>query len=446
MAASKTPSLEKVLRGFVEPFDRQGGGGVDWLAALRRAGLARFQELGLPTSGHEDWRFTPLAPLWRLPFAPAPGGGEVDPASLGSLTFAAIQGPRLVFVDGWYAPGLSRVGPLPPGITVGSLAGRLEGDGEQLKPLLARQARTEENPFTVLNAAYFTDGGFIQAAPGAVMEEPVVLCFLSTLPGAATQPRTVVLAGRDSRLTVLECYASLTDAGTFTNAMTDVVAEEGAQVEHLRFQDENGSTVHLGAVQGQFGASSQVSLHSFALGSRLARNSLRTHLGGAGLECILNGLYLTHGEQVVDHHMVVEHAQPHCASHEYFNGILDDRSRGVFHGRILVRPEAQKTDAKQTNKNILLSDEAQVNTKPQLEIYADDVKCTHGATVGQLNEDSIFYLRARGVGLERAKRMLIHSFAGEIIQRVRCVPAREELDRLVWERLEQNPHVADARA
>ncbi|MCS6863423.1 MAG: SufD family Fe-S cluster assembly protein, partial [Abditibacteriales bacterium] len=176
--------------------------------------------------------------------------------------------------------------------------------------------------------------------------------------------------------------------------------------------------------------------HSLVTGARLSRNHIRTALAGEGVECILNGLYLTKGEQLADHHMIVEHAAPHCASHEYFNGILQDRSRGVFHGRILVRPGAQKTDAKQTNKNLLLSDEAIANTKPQLEIYADDVKCTHGATVGQLNPESIFYLRSRGIGLETARRMLIHAFAGEITERIRCAPMREELDKLVWDRLE----------
>jgi Fe-S cluster assembly protein SufD len=168
-------------------------------------------------------------------------------------------------------------------------------------------------------------------------------------------------------------------------------------------------------------------------------------MDGEGSDCILNGLYLTKGDQLCDHHMIVEHAKPHCNSHEYFNGIMDGRSRGVFHGRILVQPEAQKTDAKQTNKNLLLSDDATANTKPQLEIYADDVKCTHGATVGQLNDDSIFYLRARGIGLDTARRMLIHAFAGEIIERIKCAAARKELDEVIWDRLEQNPHVAERR-
>ena len=199
----------------------------------------------------------------------------------------------------------------------------------------------------------------------------------------------------------------------------------------------------MAAVHAQLGRGSNLVSHSIAAGARLSRNNIRTALAGEGVECILNGLYLTRGDQLADHYMVVEHAQPHCNSHEYYNGILDGRSKGVFHGRILVRPAAQKTDAKQTNKNLLLSEEATVDTKPQLEIYADDVKCTHGATVGQLNEESIFYLRARGIGAETARRTLIHAFAGEIVERIHCAPAREELDRLIWQRLEANPHVAE---
>jgi len=201
----------------------------------------------------------------------------------------------------------------------------------------------------------------------------------------------------------------------------------------------------VAAIHAHLGRSCNFISHSIATGARLSRNTIRAALAGEGIECILNGLYLTRGDQLADHHMVVEHARPHCNSHEYYNGILDGRSKGVFHGRILVQRAAQKTDAKQTNKNLLLSEDATVDTKPQLEIYADDVKCTHGATVGQLNEESVFYLRARGIGAETARRMLIHAFAGEIIERIRHAPAREELNQLVWERLEQNPRVGEKK-
>jgi Fe-S cluster assembly protein SufD len=251
----------------------------------------------------------------------------------------------------------------------------------------------------------------------------------------------LIIAEKASQVTVLESYVSLAEASYFTNAVTELILGEGAVVEHAKFQDEGQNAYHLAAIHAHLERGCNFVSHSIATGARLSRNNIRTALAGEGVECILNGLYLTRGDQLADHHMVVEHAQPHCNSHEYYNGILDGRSKGVFHGRILVRPPAQKTDAKQTNKNLLLSEDATVDTKPQLEIYADDVKCTHGATIGQLNEESIFYLRARGIGAETARRMLIHAFAGEIIERVRHAPAREELDKLVWERLEQHPLV-----
>jgi Fe-S cluster assembly protein SufD len=252
----------------------------------------------------------------------------------------------------------------------------------------------------------------------------------------------LIVVGKNSRATVIESYASTVEGAYFTNAVTELILEDGAVLEHCKFQNESPSAFHMAAIHAHLGRNSNLIAHSIATGAKLSRNNIRTKLAAEGVECVLNGLYLTRDDQVVDHHMIVEHAQAHCNSHEYYNGILDGRSKGVFHGRILVRQPAQKTDAKQTNKNLLLSDEATADTKPQLEIYADDVKCTHGATVGQLNEESIFYLRTRGIGGERARRMLIHAFAGEIIERIRYAPAREELDRVIWERLETNPRIA----
>ncbi|MGH7991392.1 MAG: Fe-S cluster assembly protein SufD, partial [Limisphaerales bacterium] len=301
-------------------------------------------------------------------------------------------------------------------------------------------AHTANNSFAALNQAFFSDGAFVFVPQGVEIVEPVQLIYISSAKqnGETIQPRNLIIAEANSKLTVVESYLSASDAVYFTNAVTEIVASENAKVEHIKLQDETANAFHIATIAGEFGRASNVNIHSFALGAKLSRNNIRAKLAGEGLECILNGLYLTRGEQLADHHMIVEHAQPHCASHEYFNGILDDKSKGVFHGRIYVHPIAQKTDAKQTNKNLLLSDDATADTKPQLEIYADDVKCTHGATIGQLNDESIFYLRARGIGEDTARRMLIHAFAGEIVERVKCAPVREELDKLVWDRLEAN--------
>ena len=417
-----------------------------WLLPLRKAGMARFTELGFPTTHDEDWRFTNVTPLAKLPFKPMfePAADATAKSALEKYIFASVPGPRLVFINGHYSATLSSNGKLPSGVKVSGLTAALASDPAFIEKQLGRCALTEDNSFAALNQAFFLDGGFVHVPAGVSIVEPVQFIFVSTAKqnGETIQPRNLIVAGAGSKATVVESYISADTTAYFTNAVTEIVAGDNAALEYVKFQDEAAEAFHLATIAGELGRASHVNIHSFALGARLSRNNIRANLAGEGLECILNGLYLTRGEQLADHHMIVEHAQPHCASHEYFNGILDDKSKGVFHGRIFVRPIAQKTDAKQTNKNLLLSDDATADTKPQLEIYADDVKCTHGATIGQLNAESIFYLRARGIGRDNARRMLIHAFAGEIIARVKHDSVREKLDKLVWDRLEANHHLA----
>ncbi len=417
-----------------------------WLLPLRKAGMTRFAELGFPTLQDEDWRFTNVAPIAKLPFKPMfEAAADATESALKDYAFANLAGPRLVFVNGHFNAGLSSVRDLPAGVKIASLASALVSDTVLIEKQLNHCARMDDTAFAVLNQAFFLDGGFIHVPAGKVIAEPIQLIFISTAKhnGDTTHPRNLIIAGANSKVTVIESYLSTGGAAYFTNAVTEIIAGDNTALEHVKFQDEAAAAFHIATIAGELGRASNVNIHSFALGAKLSRNNIRTKLAGEGLECILNGLYLTRGEQLADHHMIVEHAQPHCASHEYFNGILDDKSRGVFHGRIYVHPIAQKTDAKQTNKNLLLSDDATADTKPQLEIYADDVKCTHGATIGQLNDESIFYLRSRGIPENTARRMLIHAFAGEIIERVQCEPVREQLDKIVWDRLEANPHLLE---
>ena len=441
----KAKETEPLLEKF-ERFEKQARQPA-WVFPLRKAGMARFAELGFPTLHDEDWRFTNVAPIAKLPFKPLfdPVPDGVNPETVAGLTFGSLPATRLVFVNGHFAAELSPGLDDNPGLKIQNLARALAVDSDRIEKFLARQAQGEVNAFTALNTAFFQDGALIEIPAGVSVEKPIHLLFISTSKetGATTQPRNLIIARKNSRATILESYASMAEASHFTNVVTELVLEEGAKLEHCKFQDESRRAFHIATFHAQLGRNANLISHSIATGARLSRNNIRTVLDGEGVECVLNGLYLTRGDQLADHHMVVEHAQPHCNSHEYYNGILDGRSKGVFHGRILVRQPAQKTDAKQTNKNLLLSEEATIDTKPQLEIYADDVKCTHGATVGQLNEESIFYLRARGIGAETARRMLIHAFAGEIVERVRYAPAREELDRLVWEHLEANPHLTE---
>jgi len=435
---------------YVEQFGRfeneWAGEQPAWVLLLRKAGLARFAELGFPTLKHEDYRFTNMKAIAELPFHPAihPGDDKVSQDTLATLPFASLPGHRLVFINGHFAPSLSEVKGLPQGVIVSSLRGALAKNSEVLPRYLGQHAGSEDSAFASLNDAFFADGAFIHVPAKQELTEPVQLLFLSTwgASGGVVHPRNLIVVGESSRVTVLEHYVSTEDGPYFNNAVTEIFAGDRAVVEHIKLQNESRQAFHVASIHADLGRESHVLSHSIANGAVLSRNNIRTTLNGEHLECVLNGLYLTRGEQLADHHMIVDHAKPHCASHEYFNGILADRSRGVFHGRILVRQEAQKTDAKQTNKNLLLSDDATATTKPQLEIYADDVKCTHGATVGQLNDESIFYLRARGIGIDTARRMLIHAFAGEIIERIQNEAIREEMDGLVWDILEEHEQVA----
>ena len=416
-----------------------------WLLPMRKAGLASFADQGFPKLSDEDWRFTNVAPIAKLPFQLA-GPVAVNGAEsklLDEAAFTKLPGHRLIFVNGFFCAQLSSIKPVTGGVRIENISATLAKDSALIEQHLGKYAHTAGNTFAALNQAFFTDGAFIFVPKGVEVAEPVQLIYISSAKqnGETILPRNLVIAEANSKLTVVESYISTGNVGYFTNAVTEIFAGDNARVEHVKLQDEAAEAFHIATIAGEFGRTSNVSVHSFALGAKISRNNIRTKLAGEGLECILNGLYLTKDEQLADHHMIVEHAQPHCASHEYFNGILDDKSKGVFHGRILVREIAQKTDAKQTNKNLLLSDDATADTKPQLEIYADDVKCTHGATIGQLNNESIFYLRARGIGSDMARQMLIHAFAGEIIERIKCEPAREVIDKLVWDRLEANPHL-----
>ena len=416
-----------------------------WLAPVRQAGITSFAEQGFPKLTDEDWRFTNVAPIAKLNFqlASQVAVNGAESKVLTESVFAQLPGQRLVFVNGFFSAKLSSLKPVAGGVRIENLAAALAKDSGLIEKHLGKYAHTANNSFAAMNQAFFADGAFIFVPLGVEVTEPVQLIYISSAKqsGETILPRNLVIAEANSKLTVVESYLSTGNAAYFTNAVTEIIAGDSAFVEHVKVQDEAVSAYHIATIAGEFGRTSNVNVHSFALGAKISRNNIRTKLAGEGLECVLNGLYLTKDDQLADHHMIVEHAQPHCASHEYFNGILDDKSKGVFHGRIYVHPIAQKTDAKQTNKNLLLSDDATADTKPQLEIYADDVKCTHGATIGQLNSESIFYLRSRGMSLDTAKQMLIHAFAGEIIERIKCEPARAVIDKLVWDRLEANPHL-----
>ncbi len=405
-----------------------------WFQPVRRAAMARFAELGFPTTREEDWRFTSVTPIAETPFAlPGRGGPEPVRRDLAPFGFPGLRGSQLVFVNGRYAPGLSSLLPLPPGVVATSLAGALAIRPDLVEAHLARYADFHREAFTALNTAFVEDGAFVSIRRGTVLEEPIHLLYVST-GGAApliTHPRNLIVADEDSQATILEDYVSLGEGVSFSNGVTEVVVGQNGVLQHYRIERESLQAFNVSTLRIQQGRSSSVTSHSVLLGGALVRNTVHPAMVGEGGECLINGLFMATGRQHMDNYMRVEHAAPHCASRQFYHGVLDGASRGVFHGRIIVHKDAQKTDAKQTNRNLLLSEDAQIDTKPQLEIYADDVKCTHGATIGQINEEAVFYLRSRGIAREAARALLLFAFAGESLQRMKSEPIRRHLEGLV---------------
>jgi Fe-S cluster assembly protein SufD len=426
--------FEKALRGK----------GPAWLQGLRAAAIERFAELGFPGPRDEDWKFTSLTALRETAFKPAPviDAHKDIPGQIGF----EMPGQRLVFVNGRYASDLSTHDALPRGVVVGSLAAALQKQPALLEPHLARHARYEDHTFTALNTAFLDDGAFVYLPRGAVVREPIHLVFLSTPQGEPTvaHPRTLIVAEDNSQAAVVQSYHGSDGGVYFTNAVTEIVAGPNAHVDHYKLQREGEAAFHLETLQVRQDRASNLSSHAITLGGGWVRNEARALLDAEGCECTLNGLYMAGGRQHVDNRTVIDHAKPHCASHELYKGILDGKAHGVFNGKIFVRLDAQKTDAKQTNQTLLLSDDAVINTKPQLEIFADDVKCTHGATVGNLSTEAIFYLRSRGISLDAARAILTFAFANDIIDRVKIDPLRRRLERLLLAR-HQLPAEADLK-
>jgi len=409
-----------------------------WLKRVRQQARDRFQALGFPSANDEEWRFTSVAPIAEGNFAPATDGKtSLKIADLAPYRLTDFAGAELVFVNGRYAADLSSVASVPHGVTVGNLASTLTADAAALEPHLTRVAGFERQPFTALNTALFADGAFLSVPAGAIVEAPIHFLFVSTDEGRSTManPRVLIVAGDNAQVSIVESYAAPHSGRYFTNAVTEVVVGENASIDHYKLQRESLHAYHVATMQVLQKRNARFQSHSVSFGGSLVRNDIFAVLDGEGVECTLNGLYLGDGRRLVDNHTTIDHARPHCGSREVYKGILADHARAVFNGKIIVRPDAQKTDAKQTNKALLLSEDAQINTKPQLEIFANDVKCTHGAAVGQMDDEAIFYLRARGLGLVEARNLLIHAFAGDVLNRMPLEPLRTRIDALLLDLL-----------
>ena len=400
-----------------------------WFQDIRRAGMERFREVGFPTRQQEAWRFSDFRPLARTRFAPAVSNqATIRGEELAGLPFAELQCPRLVFVNGEARPDLSRLEERE-GVTVTRLQSALMNSPEAVRSHLGKHALADHNPFAALNAALNRDGFFIHVNPGTVESVPVHVVHITTDSSGPvrTHLRNLVVVGESSQLTLVECYLGTADNVSFTNPVTEVVAGPNSVIRHYRLQNESHQGFHVGCNEVYQSRDSQYRTLSIDLGSRLTRNDFRCVLDGEGGLAGIDGLYLLKERQHLDNYTTLEHAKPHCDSRELFKGVLDDRAQGIFRGRIIVHKDAQKTDSKQTNNNLLLSDHSLVNTKPQLEIYADDVKCTHGATIGQLDPEAMFYLRSRGIPRAASESILIYGFASEVIERVQVKALRDEL-------------------
>jgi Fe-S cluster assembly protein SufD len=432
---------------FVADFERAcaklPGAGTPWLDRLRREALARFAEAGIPTRRDEEWKYTSLAALEKERFTALANGSErtVSRSEVDALAIEALHAHRLVFVDGAWAPALSQVGPLPPGAKLATLDQALAEGHASLEPLL--MPAPNATPLAYLNTAFMTDGLYLHLARGTVVERPIHLVFIATGMGRSLHPRNVVIAAPGASATILEHYAG-GEASYLRNAVTQIVAAESAAIEHVKLQQEGGKSIHIGSIHAAQARASRFVSRSIALGAALARTDITTSFDAEGCEADLDGLYVVSGRQHVDHHTRIDHAQPRGTSRELYCGVLDGQSRAVFNGKVIVHPGAQKSDARQANHNLLLSRGAEVDAKPQLEIYADDVKCTHGATVGQLDAAQLFYLRSRGIDERAARGLLTHAFAREVIDRIRQAPLRERVGRLLLDRLPRGILIPEA--
>ncbi|MFI5323244.1 MAG: Fe-S cluster assembly protein SufD [Thermodesulfobacteriota bacterium] len=421
-------------KGFEEFRKEAPGKGISWLESLREEGFTRFSVLGFPTPDNEDWRFTNVSPIARASYVIETNGRpHVSRDTLKKFMFPKLKTIKIVFIDGAYSPELSDTSDIPAGVMVKSLSSALETEEGLVKSYLAKYADYKDEAFTALNTAFMQDGGFIYIPGGTHLKEPVHLLYITTGGESATitNPRNLIVVENNCQANIVEHYVALDENIYFSNVVTELVVGENSSVGHYMIECESRKAFNVSTLRVQQGRSSNIRSHSVLLGGALVRNNIHPVLAGEGCDSLINGLYMSTGRQHMDNYMKVEHVSPHCDSRQFYNGVLDGRSRGVFHGRIIVHKDAQKTDAKQTNRNLLLSDTAQIDTKPQLEIYADDVKCTHGATIGQMDENALFYLRSRGISEDKAKEIILSAFTSGTLESMQVEEIRNYCEDLV---------------
>lgn len=412
-------------------------GDVAWLNQTREQALASFEEMGLPTTRNENWKYTAIKPIEKKAFQSVEG--HVSAADIAPFRFEGLDADLMVFVNGAYAHGLSKFG--SDGVRIASLAAVLADDAASVEPYLGKIADPRASGFSALNTAGLVDGAFVHVERNQVAPRPLHLLFVSNGEDAFSQPRNLIVAEQGSAISVIEHYVTLGEASHFTNAVTEIAVAANADVKHYKVQAEGDKAFHVATTQAEQARDARLASYQVSLGGAIARNDVNTRLVGEGAEATLNGLYLVDGRQHMDFHTNIEHIVPHCVSRENFRGVLDGRGRGVFNGKVHVHEGAVKTDSDMSNKNLLLSKHAEIDTKPELEIYNDDVKCAHGATIGQLDEVHMFYLRSRGLDPVAARSLLVFAFANEILQSLPLEAVRQSLEKTLIARLPKADHL-----
>jgi Fe-S cluster assembly protein SufD len=421
------PSHRLYVDAYLEPAANEPG----WLSRLRRQALARFETSGFPSPRDEEWRYTNVTPIERRLFTAATGPANADTAAAQIESCRIADAWSLVFVDGVFVPELSERHSLPAGVMLESLASLLarsepEGNAAWLNSGLELESESDRHGFLDFNTAFFTDGAVLRVDEGVVLEKPVQLFFVSTRNEGRATLRNLIRIGRNAEARLIETHVGTAETGYLGAVVNQIDIAENGGLNHYKLQLDGGRAYHFGGSYARIARDGRFGHHTLSLGGLLVRNEVHARLARAA-QAEMNGLFLSGNRQHVDNHVRVDHDEPHGSSRVTYRGILKDRSRGVFQGRIVVHPDAQKTDAEMNNRNLLLSDDAEIDTKPQLEIHADDVKCAHGVTIGQLDPDSVFYLESRGIDAATAREMLTFAFAAEIVERMRPGPFHELL-------------------
>ena len=428
-------NLKQYFINQFEEFEKSlNGEKVSHFHQLRKSALDEFSNLSLPTQKDEEWKYTNISPLLKHNFIP---GDKIafDSTRIKNFLFDELEHSLMVFVNGHFSRELSRLEEIPKNVMVSSLADEIKNNNPVIEKHFGKYASQENQIFTALSTAFTKDGAFIYVPDGKIVENAIHIIFLTTSDQMIyTQPRNLFVAGKNSRVTIIEHYISDDDSIYFTNSVTEIVADENAFVDHIKLQEESKNAFHIARMEIDQERSSNFSSHLISTGARLSRNDFNARFNDEGSECTLNGLFMIKDDQLFDAHTMIDHAKPHCVSHEHYKGILQDKSKGVFNGKVMVRQDAQKTNAFQENNTILLSDDAVMNTKPQLEIFADDVKCSHGATIGKLDQNALFYLKSRGIGDEAATGILIHAFASDVITSIKIPALRDYLEKIISQR------------